>query len=194
MNGTKIKNYFAVVFPSASGVVFYTLLTSLMMLLHQFGSIRHYLQIPSDVDFLRMFTGWLDRTITGRFGENVTATLVVGIFWALVGLGVYLLLKAMAKSLAEFSDGLDERRYLWPKGTSRNHALMEAVERTGLRLFAFLGLVFMIFGPLTGLLGGPSGGAITPLQWLVWAVFFWLSLHVVVVLLRLITLKPRLFG
>ncbi|MDB5182092.1 MAG: hypothetical protein JWP13_855 [Candidatus Saccharibacteria bacterium] len=187
------KRSFSLFMPSALGAVLYSFLSGLIILLHQFSAVKQYLQLPGDVDFIRMFTGWLDRTITGNVGESLTATLVVGLFWACVGMVVYAVLVGLARMLNELGEGFAQRGYLWPHGTTHNYRLKEAVERGVLRIAAFIGLVYILLGPLARLLQGSLLIGPSALSLFIWFVCLWLSLHACVVLLRLIALRRRLF-
>jgi hypothetical protein len=188
--------YISLFMPSAIGLVLYTTIAGMVILLHQFDFIKQYLQIPREVDFLRMFTGWVDRVVISSFGESMTAMIVVGVFWAFVGLGVYIFLRGIAHFIAELSEGVEARSYLWPKGVSRNSAFVDASMKVAFRIFATIGLILMVLGPLVRLLDGAVFvdfiGQNAVLQSVVWFICMWLTLHVCVVLARLIVLKPRL--
>jgi hypothetical protein len=190
----KTEIYRALLLPSAIGAVFYTFASALIIFLHQFTFIEHYLQIPDNVNFLRMFLGWLDRTVTAIIGETRTEVIVVGLFWAVVGLGVYIFLLGIARFISDLSAGVDERRYVWPKGVDRNQALRQAIQRIIFRILAFDGLVIVILGPLSRLLNGPVHGYTAPVKYIIWFVLLWFTMHLAVVLIRLTALKPRLFG
>lgn len=194
MQNKNIKMFVRLLVPSIFGAVMYSLLTGLVAVLHEFSSLKQYLQIPGDVDFFRMLTSWLDRAITSHFGESVVATLVVGLFWALVGLVVYGLLVGLAGTFNDLSRGFDQRKYIRPRGMSRNQALVEAAQQAAVRLTGVVGLIFMVFGPLVRLVSGPPNNPATTAGWVVWFGLLWLALHACVVFGRFIALKPRLLG
>jgi hypothetical protein len=123
-----------------------------------------------------------------------TEVIVVGLFWAVVGLGVYIFLLGIARFISDLSAGMDERRYVWPKGVDRNQALRQAVQRIIFRILAFDGLIIVILGPLSRLLNGPVHGYAAPGKYIIWFVLLWFTMHLAVVLIRLTALKPRLFG
>ena len=184
--------------PSAMGAVLYTFVSALIIILNQLSFIQAYLQIPRDAEFLGMFAKWLEKLLTSSIGQSRTETLVVGLFWAFVGLGVYLFLRGVVRFIEELDDGFDTRRYLWPQGSSRNHALMQAVKRGLFSIAAFLALLFVVLGPFARLLDGAVFidfiGPIVALQLVFWFIFLWMTLHLCVVLLRLTALRPRLLG
>lgn len=190
-----IQKYSNLFVPSGVGMVLYTFFSGLIIILNQFEAIKRYLQLPEDFQYVSIVTAWLDRTLTSLLGQGRTEVFVVGLFWAAVGLGVYLILSGIARFLSELSEGLDERRYMWPIGSDRNIRFKEAVERIIFRVAACVGLIAVVFGPLARLVGGPAGDRpSSPLQFLMWFAALWLVLHVLVILLRLMALRPRLFN
>lgn len=184
--------------PSAIGVVLYSFLSALIIILHQFSFIERYLQVPQNVHFTRMFLDWLDREVNRLIGQSTTDAVVVGLFWAVVGLGVYIFLRGVARFIADLGQGLDERSYLWPQGVNRNKSLHEAVLKVVFRSGATIGLLLVVFGPLMRLFDGKVFvvliGRNQVLQFAVWFILLWLMLHICVVLMRLIVLRPRIFG
>lgn len=193
----KIKKYFSVFTPSAIGMVLYVSVMAFVIVLQQFDSIREYLQLPS-VQFMPALTLWLEEFLTATIGESSTATLVVGLFWAVVGLGVYIFLRGIARFLTELGEGYEDRGNLWPRGVDRNRPLVDAAERTVSRIVAFFGLMIMIFGPLTAVLSGPIWvefiGPSKMTQILFWLPAGILTMHACVVLLRLVVFRARLLG
>jgi hypothetical protein len=191
----KIKQYFKVFTPSAIGMVAYVSIMAFIIVLQQFDSIRQYLQLPK-LDFLETSTRWLEQFLNATIGQTSTATLVVGLFWAVVGLGVYIFLRGIARFLGELGEGIEDRGNLWPRGVDRNRPLVEAAERTVSRVMAFFGLMIVIFGPLTTVLSGPIWtqflGPNQIVQILFWFPAGVLTMHLAVVLVRLIVFKARL--
>jgi hypothetical protein len=198
VNGqSKIKTYLNLFIPSGFGVVIYTFLAALLVFLHQFSAIERYLDLPTHFQFSPIFLHWLDTGLTRLIGEARTQTLVVGLFWAGVGLGVYVFLHGVSRFLNDLGEGIDQRKYFWPKGTNRNRPLFEALERFFFRFVALVALLYVVFGPLAHVLGGPIlkdvVGSSLAIQLSVWFVAIWLMLHVCVILVRLVILKPRIF-
>jgi hypothetical protein len=105
-------------------------------------------------------------------------------------------LRGLARYIAELDDGIEVRRYVWPKGADRSKPLRLTMERTAFRGFALFGLILVIFGPLPTIFRGPVMvgflGENKILQYAVWFLAGLLIWHAIVVLLRLIMLKVRL--
>lgn len=197
MNDTKTKKYHNLFMPSGMGLVFYTFFSGMIIFLNQLSFIQEYLQIPREINFIRIFTNFLDTVLVSTIGQSNTETFVVGLFWAFVGLGVYLFLLGVARFVMELSESMEERNYKWPAGTNRNQTLIEAAQRTVVRIMAFILFTFVLLGPLAHLVDAPAFvdfiGPNRTVQVIFWFVFLWLMMHVSVVLLRLAALKPRLF-
>ncbi len=195
---SKFKQYFAILLPSSLGIVFYVTLSLLGIALNQFESIKKYLQLPHDLEVTKLLAGTANHVLTSSIGESRTETLVVGGFWAIVGLIVYLFLRGLSRLFVEFDDDLGVRGYVWPRGTNRYAPLKAFAEQAAFRLVAFILLFVVVIGPLAAVLRGPVFGGFVGsnmvLRYIVWFIVSVLVWHLVAVLLRLIVLKARLFG
>lgn len=173
-------------------------LAAAVIVLNQFEDIQRYLQVPHDVELGRILALWLDQVLSGTIGESRTATLVVGVFWAVVGLVVYMFLRGLAQLAIELDDDLDSRKYVWPKGTDRYRPLRIFLEQVGFRLVAIFSLIFAIFWPVAAILRGPILvdflGPNKIIQLTVWFFASVLTWHIVIILVRLMLLRARLFG
>lgn len=180
--------------PSVLGAVFYSFVAAMVLVMNQFNFIRHYLQMPDSVHFSGIFLGWFDQAVNHLLGRTNTQVVVVGLFWALVGLAVYFFLWGLARFMSDVSEGLEERRYfLWPQGSSPNRAVMEALSRGAFRFGALVCLAIVMLAVLPRELHR-AGGAADWAAYAVWFIGLWLTLHLMAVLIRLIMLKPRIFG
>ena len=198
LNKTKIYRNLAIFLPSSMSAVLCVFLAGAGMLLNQFDMVRAYLELPHDLRLTRLIAEWADTLLTATVGAERTQSLVVGLFWALVGLGVYVFLRGLAQIFIELDDDLEARRYIWPRGADRERPLHTLLHQVVFRGIAFIGLIFVVFVPLAAVLRGPVFvdflGPGKLLQYVVWALASLLLWHFVVVLLRLVALRPRLFG
>ncbi len=193
---SKLKNYVHVLTPTLPGVLLYVFLTGVGIILNQFNAINTYLQLPHDLDFGRILAGWADRLLSITIGESRTDILVVGLFWAGVGLVVYMFLQSIARLAVQLDENLQARGYVWPKGTDRYRPLRILAKLVAFRLMTFVCLILVVFGPLVGVLRGPilvdflgQNAGIQLLFWFLVSVLIW---HIVIILLRLLLLRPRL--
>lgn len=193
----KIKKYLSVFTPSAIGMVSYVSIMVFVIVLEQFDYISESLALPQ-VNFLSTLTLWLERFLNATIGQSTTETLVVGLFWAVVGLGVYIFLRGIARFLTELGEGYEDKGNLWPRGVDPNRPLVQAAERIVARIVAFIALMVIVFGPLSAVLSGPIWvgfiGPNTLAQILFWLPVGVITLHLCVVLIRLVAFRARLFG
>lgn len=194
----KIKKYSILFLPTWSGVVMYVFLAVLAIVLNQFGMINNYLKLPHDLHVAQNIARLADRFLTAVIGVTKTETLVVGLFWAMVGFIVYIFLRGLSQFIMDLDQNLSARKFVWPKGTNRYRPLQLLAEQAVFQIFAFLGLIVFIFGPLAAVLRGPvfTGlvGSVAAVQYFVWFIASMVVWHIVVILLRLLFLRPRLFG
>lgn len=194
---SKTQAYFGLLLPSGIGAVLCGFGALLVIVLNQFPYIQRYLDLPANIEFTRFFAHKLDVLLTSTIGEARTNIVVVGLFWAVVGLAVYVFLQALSRFMMQIGEGFEEQRYVWPKGANRRQPIVQATELALFRLVAFIGLLFMVFQPLASLIKGVPFkdfiGPNLPLQYFIWFVSLFVVLHCCIVLLRLVSLKVRLF-
>jgi len=180
--------------PSWIGTIIYSFLSLFAIIVNQFADIRSFLEVPHNVQLMRIVTVWIDQSLTNVIGKSRTETLVVGLFWAIVGLVVYMFLRGVAQFLMNLEENFTARKYVWPRGTNRYAPIKRLAEQAILRLGALVGFVFVVFVPLAAVLRGPVFvdiiGDSMPIQYVVWFVASYLSWHLAVILLRLVTLRP----
>ncbi len=194
----RLAHYVSLFLPSPLSAVVCVTLAIATLVLNQIEWIRTYLLLPDNLQVFRTVAGWVDVFLTKILGASTTNVVVVGAFWAIVGLGVYLFLRGLARYIMELDDSIEARRYVWPRGADRDRPLRVMLERTLFRLVALVLLLMTVFGPLASTLKGqmyadffgPNENVVN-LAWFLISLFWW---HAVVVLLRLVLLKPRLVG
>lgn len=194
----KLLGYLKVFAPSGIGLVFYVTAAVMIIVANQFSFINKFLQLPTNLHVGRDLAQVMDRALTSTIGESRTTTLIVGLFWAGVGVVVYILLRSLARVATELDEDLGETRYVWPKGADRSKPIRELVSRLVLQGIALAGLFAVVLGPLAEALYRPvlvnllSLG--TAAKFIVWFLVLVLLLHSAVILMRLVALRPRLFG
>lgn len=178
-------------------MVVYVSLAGLIMVLHQFSSIQQYLGLPRNIQFAQFVKDTLDVVLNSSLGQGKTEVFVVGFFWALVGLGVYVFLRGVAKAMFDLGESLDQRGFVWPKGTNRYRPLLETLQRLVFRFVITLLILFWLLQPLARVLDGPVFASALAssniLLYVVWAAVMVLSFHVFIILVRLFALRARLF-
>jgi hypothetical protein len=143
----------------------------------------------------------LDALFQTLFGNPTLNKLIFFIFWCLVGLVVYFLLSGIGRTMAAISETAHESRYLHLKK-------LQFEEQVSLRLMTysmslmgiFLYSIFFIrtLFPFSILCGRIGVGSIDTLSgWLYLGAGFIvlsLSIHIFIVLIRLLLLRPRIYG
>jgi len=168
------------------------------IIIHQFASIRQSLGIPGGIDIQHLISSWLNSFVTHVFGESHTNTAVVALFWAIVGVFVYVLVLGIMGALRELGSDIEERTYLWPEEANPHSPLVGFFERAGVHFAAFVILVLYIFYPLAIVLRSPAfinGAAqVSFLTYLLWFLIGTVVWHGLVVVLRFMLLRIRIFG
>lgn len=177
--------------------MFYISTASLVLMLTQFAEVQRYLGLPRNIAFAQTVKNGLEQLLASTLGAGRTETVVVALFWAGVGLAVYVLLHGVSKTVFELGQSINERRYVWPQGTDRNSPLKRQVQQVLFRVaVAVLALVWFL-QPLARVLDGPvfvEQFSTQPLlESVAWFVGIVLALHVFIILLRLLMLRRRLF-
>lgn len=194
---SKTQKYLNVFVPSGLEMVFIVSVALMLPVLHYFEVIQQYIGLSGSLNIGSILKGWLDTLLNSTLGQGFTETFVVGLFWAMVGLGVYIFLRGVMKLLFDISESMGERGYVWPRGADRHRPMVVAIERTSFQVVVALILFFWVVQPVVRLLEGPvfvdAIGQSMILQYIIWVVLTVLSLHFAVVLLRLVLLRERVF-
>lgn len=195
---SKLSNLLGLLAPSPLSAIICVTLAVATLVLSQVESIRSFLLLPKNLEVFRTLAVGADTVLTSTIGESRTNVVVVGVFWAIVGLAVYLFLRGVARYIAELDDAVEVRHYVWPKGANRDSPLLTTLKRTLFRGLALVALLALVFGPLADTLKGPVLvdliGTNQHIQNAVWFIASLLLWHAVVVLLRLVLLRQRLIG
>lgn len=201
-NGLSAKSLVHFLAPTASGSLMYAVITGLVWLTHDIDAIRHYFQIPDDASLGRDILSLMNTALVHVLGAHVN-TVVLGLLWAMVGLVVYVVTMEIIRGFAELREGVQARHYIWASNRNRNQPLEGWLARTGVRLGAFLASIFYLVFVVSYATDWQVGTSTVWQQWLtshqVCANVFLVAVSLVVwhglaVLLRLITLRARLFG
>jgi hypothetical protein len=203
LSATTLKAYTHILLPTGLGGVVYVLLSGLAMVRFHFTAIQKYLYVPSNLNVEGWLLGQVEHGFDVLFGADKTNTIVLALFWAVVGFFVYLFLRSLGTLFHEMGEDLEERRYIRPQGTDPNQRLRQFFERL---LFQFIALILafsyfshiivplvhghhFVSGDIWGWLGTSS-----IVHYVVWFFVLCLAWHGFVILLRLTTLRLRLFG
>jgi hypothetical protein len=196
---SKLLSSLAIFLPTWFGAAVSASLMVVTIIIHQFASIRSTVGIPGGINLQKMASSGLDGIVTLIFGQSHINTAVVALFWAMVGVFVYILVLGITGGLRELSSGIEERTYLWPQGANPHSPLKGFLERFGFHALGLIIVALYIFLPLAIVLRGPvlpaSSLANSQLaMYTVWFVLGTITLHGLTVVLRFLFLRNRLLS
>ncbi|HUD07415.1 MAG TPA: hypothetical protein VMR34_06040 [Candidatus Saccharimonadales bacterium] len=198
----KENKYLKVIEPSAEGMVFYVLICILVVIGHNVKSIQSYLNLNSNFSLGGHIIHYLDVALTKVLGVSRTNDVGPILFWIIIGLLVYSFAQSTIQLIIELTQDVEERKFVLPPGTNPNFALKDFLRKTVFRLATAVILVFYIFYVVkyffrTSLYGSWSVisriNHIPSLKWTILILGEIVTLHGVVILMRLFLIRERLF-
>ena len=158
------------------------------------------LYIPQAVNNLRHDIGQDIVSLLTHSLHGYADNFFLVLFWVVVGIIIYCLLRGLANIFLDLETSLEERNYLWPTYADRNKELRTFITKFGFRLAIFILLLVysLIVVPkvlhgLNNLLNQGGDEVRTGLHSLLFLAIAWLLAQIFVILLRLLALRPRLF-
>lgn len=155
----------------------------------------------SSVDLIASGRGTLDTIFQTTFGNPLLNKIIFFAFWCLVGLVVYFLLTGAGKTTSVISDATHQLHYFNARKKQFEQELgMRLIIAAMATLFGFIYAAFFIrtllpFSILCGRIGASNlSNASGWLYALAGFTVLSLSLHIFIVTLRLLLLRPRLYG
>ncbi len=130
--------------PTGLELIAYFLIGLATVLFSNFNAIEHVLFQSSDISFHQTTVHFLDKELGKLLGEKGTSTLVVGVFWGVVGVIVYTFLWLVSHFSAAVSTNFAVRKYIYPKGADPNQPLKAFFIRSLFRLVSTLVLLFYL--------------------------------------------------
>ncbi len=187
--------------PTASEIVAYIGLGLLTVLVANIRAFRSSFLLPENFQVKKAIFDNIDNLLN-LLTFHKTDVVVTAVFWAFIGLVVFLLFTVVLTFSSEFTNELGTRRYIYPKGANRNFIFRAYLQSMLLRLVALCLLLFytfVVFGALMPwvlshyvMQGGFNYSyIITVLGILLLEI---LMLHFFAILGRIIFLKKRIFG
>lgn len=200
---TLSKLHYDILRPSGLSILVSVTFTGLIILANSFASLREKMQIDVwNFDLREIIFGSLSDFLTGLIGQQAADAIVLGLIWAVVGLLVYMAMYGISRIITELGHDLEEMHFIWPKGTDRRRPVIDLIKRVSFQIIAGIILFSYIFNigdllltyrlpSIFGLDGFDSNPFVKAAVFIIIAM---LLLHLLVVLLRLTTLKRRVFG
>lgn len=190
------KQFGAVLMPSVVSVFSSLMLLTACIVANTFESLRVALDLRTwNFDATEIIFGWLNDFLARAVGQRAADVIVLSAAWLIVGIFVYMLLHALAMSVVELKNDIDERRYVWPHGANRNEPVRRWAFGFGLRVILGLLIIAYIARWLPYIVGYDVPHVFGLEQYGIWwqvlllyVVSGFLILHGLVVLVRLLRL------
>jgi hypothetical protein len=201
-NQTK-RQKFEILLPTAIGMIGYAIFAVICLVLSNYRAIQRTFHISSDLpsQVLQYNLRIISDVLTNIFGKSTADTIQLGIFWAIIGWGVYILIFEIQVLMSNFGHSLAETTYVRPKYSNRFQAIQEFFIKFLARIVILVVLVVYLetlLGYLfKNILGRHSAQNDLPTPPLTYFLLFGallLLFHGLTILLRLLLLKKRLLG
>jgi hypothetical protein len=172
------------------------------LIIGQLPSFRQKLDasyIPQAISNLQHSIGHAIISLLTHSLHGYADNLFLVLFWVIIGIVIYSLLRGMGSIFLDLEEDLEERAYLWPSYADRNKHLRMFGVKLGFRvaiiiLLLLYGLVLVpkILHHLNNQLNGRDS-LHTALHSLLYLAIAGLLAQIFIILLRLLVLRPRLF-
>lgn len=167
-------------------------------------AVRSFLLIPDDFSLQTALLGSIEHWLAGIIGEQLAATLITGLFWGLIGIIVYFLIRVFGNFSNELGSDLVITRYMHPRGDDTYSPLKALMLRIFFHVviaacmvlyinFFISQLLPLISDTLSGITAHWNNASYLYAAGKI-VVIEMLSLHILVVFVRLLLLRKRVFG
>ncbi len=190
--------------PTTIEVAIYILITLITVVVFNTDFIRDFLLVPENFSLQTALLGSVEKWLAKLVGENIAATLITGIFWAIVGIAVYFALRVFGNFSQVLGNDLMVTRYMHPRGDDTYSPLKALFLRIVFHVIFAIVFVLYINFFINRLLSYFSDNlAGIPFNWSDASNLLSLgkiilveiaALHIFVVLTRLLLLRKRVFG
>jgi hypothetical protein len=200
---SKIQQILLWLVPSSTEMIVFSSFVVLTIIASNASFLREFLYTPKDFNAIELVLTSINDLLQRFVGDTITSSGVVAIFWALVGLLVYLIIWVAMNFSTELDNDLAMTRYVHPAGVDTKQPLRSLVAKTIFRAGAIVVLVFYINVVVIALM--PYFGGLFYEAGLVWfgteslklvvqgSVLMIISLHFFAVLVRAVVLRKRIF-
>ncbi len=189
--------------PSAIELVVISTLSVLTLALSNVVFFQDLVFLPKDFSLKAATLDSLNNFIVKLVGDSIARSVVVAVFWASIGLLVYIMIWLLLNFSNELGNDLAVTRYMHPRNVDTNSPWRSYLSRVSFQITALVVFIFYLnvsFGALIPYCGGLFKSAL--MQWpslvaLKYAVIGLASelvvLHVMILLIRTLMLRKRVF-
>ncbi len=189
--------------PSLGGSVLATAFAVIALLIGRLPSFSHDLDalyLPQAIDNIKHGIGHTIISLLTHSLHGYANNFFLVVFWVVVGIIIYSLLHGLGNIFVDLEENLEERNYLWPEYADRNRHLAIFITKTSFRIAMFiLGAVYTLalmprlLHSLNNVVNRGGGTVNVLWHYALFLAIAWLLAHILIVILRLLTLRTRLF-
>jgi len=201
---SKFYQMLAWLLPTGAGMFTYALATIILALSSLSDYVRNLLLTPSNFNFSDSVLTTINDMLSQLIGDLAARNLVVVVFWGIIGLLVYIFVWLGINFSTELGNDLAYTKYVHPKGVDVSSPLRDFLSKSlfracsGIVLFFYALTMVGVLIPLASGLFYQAGElffSIASLLHILMAVGITIiSLHTLIIFVRLVTLRKRIFG
>ena len=181
--------------------IFVCLLTAIVS---NIAVIKKFLYFTDDFHPISAAVGSIDQLLTQLIGERLAGSMSLAIFWGLVGVGINIIWVVAVNFSTELNNDLVYSTYVHPRHTNPRSPLYQFITRSIFRFGVIFTLIFFLnYAVQVVLPVVTTHYSIAITSWtnniyyasvLLSIIFEMATLHVIVILFRLLTLRKQLFS
>ncbi|HSX44801.1 MAG TPA: hypothetical protein VLF39_01655 [Candidatus Saccharimonadales bacterium] len=204
LNRNKLLAIVSWLLPSGSGVIIYFLTSVLTLSLSNANYFRSFFDLPQNFHFKNALLDSINNLVQRFVGDHIARSAIVALFWALVGLLVYMVIWVMINYSDEIGNDLAVTKYMHPRNSDTRSPLRGLIVRIAFQVIAliiliiYLNMVINVIIPRIGNLYRQSIHQWPSLQSVghgsLGLLCEFVALHLIILLARLLTLRKRIFG
>ena len=194
MNKSRLVNLKKLFSPSILGTVVYLMFAAATLFESYYTGNHQLLNGYNDLFRNNNFFHEISRHWDKIVSSTVANTAALWAFWLIVGLAVCVVGYFIVGNVEQFDEALQERKYIRPKEANSYRPLIDFVVRSIFRLALAVGLFIYCKWLITYLLSALNGSSTTFMTHFILIIKEIILLHILVILLRLLTLRKRLFS
>lgn len=189
--------------PSVSELIIYIIISIFTLIVSNISFVRSFIYAPKDFNIINLVLNSISYLLNRFVGVGTTRTVVVVVFWALIGLLVYSLIWVFGSFSDELGNDLALTKYVHPRNVDTSSPLRLFLYKTLFRLMILIiGIFYLVIfwkallpfvmnNYRSALAAWPKLGSLR--AGLVGMVVQIIGLHAFIVLARLLFLKKRIF-
>ncbi len=200
----KFYSILAWLLPSGGETIFYIAFCGITLVSSNATFLRSFIYLPNGFQLQSAVLNSANSIVENFVGDRIAQSAVVAIFWAVVGLGVYVLIWLGLNFSSELGNDLAVTKFVHPNNVDTRSPLRDLISRSIFQFFTLCILIFyinLIVSVLLPYIGGLLRIAVQ--EWpkisgiksgIIGIVSEFIILHFFTIILRIFTLRKRVFG